>query len=232
MEKAKLKASIIIRAYNAEATIARAIESALAQNFPREQYEIIIVDDGSTDGTSIVIARYANGPRIRVITQANSGITKAANVGIEAARGIYTTFLDADDTFEPQLLSALVPLLDANEHCALVYSDYWEERAGKRRRISPPTVFQALNGGILFRKSVVVETGGYRDVPVFPDYDLFIRMLERWRAARYEKQPLWTYVRHEGSMTADPARVQHALQELRRLHPDKLDLIESIRRYE
>jgi len=232
MDQAKLTVSIVIRAYNAEATLARAIESALAQDFPHEKYEIIIVDDGSMDRTANIIAQYASDPRIRVITQTNSGITKAANVGLEAARGIYVTFLDADDTFEPQLLSALVPLLDADEHCALVYSDYWEDRAGKRQRISPRTVFQALNGGILFRKSAVVEAGGYRDVPIFPDYDLFLRMLGTWKAMHYGERPLWTYVRHEGSMTADPVRVQLALQELRRLHPNKLSIIESIRPYD
>ncbi len=232
MEKTKLIASIIIRAYNDEATIARAIESALAQDFPHQEYEIIVVDDGSTDGTAKVVGGYLFDRRLRFVRQDNGGIVRAANAGIAAAAGKYITFLDSDDTFDPQLLLVLVPILDAKPKLALVYPDYWEERDGERTRVSPRHVFEALNGGILFRKSALVDIGGYRNIPVFPEYDLFLRVLDKWSFEHYAERTLMTYTRRQTSITSNTDGVRRAIEKLKELHPDKLTLIETIRSYD
>lgn len=92
--------SVIIPAYNSETTLARAIDSVLAQSYPAQ--EIIVVDDGSTDGTPDVVARY--GKKLCYIRQVNAGVSSARNHGAQAASGDWLAFLDADDWYYPDRL--------------------------------------------------------------------------------------------------------------------------------
>ncbi|MGN0995842.1 MAG: glycosyltransferase family 2 protein [Candidatus Ventricola sp.] len=94
--------SIIMPVYNGERFVAEAIDSILAQSV--RDWELIVVNDGSTDGTQVVLERYAVDPRIRLIRQENGGVSSARNAGIVAARGEYLAFLDADDTWYPDCL--------------------------------------------------------------------------------------------------------------------------------
>lgn len=99
------KISIVIPAYNAEETIEQAIDSALAQDVPKE---IIVVDDGSADGTPEVLLRLAaEHPELRVIRQQNAGVSAARNAGIEAATGKWLMTLDDDDTIDTGMLEAM-----------------------------------------------------------------------------------------------------------------------------
>lgn len=93
--------SVIVPAYNAKATIAAAIQSVLDQTYPA--HEIIVVDDGSTDGTGDVV-RQTFGDRVTLITQANSGVAEARNRGMAAASGEFVQFLDSDDMLAPDKL--------------------------------------------------------------------------------------------------------------------------------
>ena len=94
--KDQLLISVIIPAYNVENYIFRAIESVLNQTY--SNYELIIVDDGSTDGTWDIIQSYAKNEKKMVIKkQKNSGVSKARNAGIEIAKGDFLVFLDSDD---------------------------------------------------------------------------------------------------------------------------------------
>jgi glycosyltransferase involved in cell wall biosynthesis len=103
------KVSTVIPAYNAAWCVARAIDSALAQEGVAQ--EIIVVDDGSTDDTARVLAGY--GEAIKVVRQANGGLSNARNAGMMAARGEYVAFLDADDWWLPGKLARQAALLDA-----------------------------------------------------------------------------------------------------------------------
>jgi len=96
------KASIVITAYNYEKYIAATIESCLKQNCSFG-YEVIIVNDGSTDGTANVVHQYEN--QITFIDQQNGGIEKASNCGIRAAQGSYVVRVDADDILFPDYLN-------------------------------------------------------------------------------------------------------------------------------
>ena len=98
--------SIIVPVYNARAYLPACLDSALAQDIPREAYEIVCVDDGSTDGSAGILADYAaRHPQIRVLRQENSGVAAARNAGLEAAQGEYIWFVDADDMVRPHALS-------------------------------------------------------------------------------------------------------------------------------
>ncbi|RKY09255.1 MAG: hypothetical protein DRP56_02880 [Planctomycetota bacterium] len=102
--------SVIIPAFNSEATISRAINSVLAQTY--SDYEIIVVDDGSTDGTSGVVRSYGN--KVKYIYQENAGPAAARNTAITSARGQWLAFLDDDDEWLPTKLQKQIHLLEAN----------------------------------------------------------------------------------------------------------------------
>jgi glycosyltransferase involved in cell wall biosynthesis len=101
--------SVVIPAYNAAWCVGKAIDSVLAQHF--HEFEVIVVNDGSTDDTAAVLAAY--GDAIRVVHQANGGMSSARNAGIRAARGELIAFLDADDWWLPTKLSRQVDLMRA-----------------------------------------------------------------------------------------------------------------------
>lgn len=101
--------SIVIPAYNAAATVGRCLDSLLAQTY--RDFELIVVDDGSTDGTAQIISTYAErDSRIRLIRQENAGVSAARNVGLYAARGDLIAFTDSDDAVSPEFLEALLSL--------------------------------------------------------------------------------------------------------------------------
>jgi glycosyltransferase involved in cell wall biosynthesis len=109
--------SVIIPVYNCETYLAEAIDSVLAQTYA--PVEIIVVDDGSTDGSAQVAARYA--PRVRCLHQENSGIGAARNRGIEQASGNLLTFLDADDLWSPDKLARQVVALDLDPKLDMIF---------------------------------------------------------------------------------------------------------------
>src|SRR6266849_4364482 len=105
-----IQVSAILPVFNGESTIAAAIDSALNQNF--DATEVIVVNDGSTDGTALVLRSY--GSKIRVIEQSNRGVSAARNAGAAIARGEYLAFLDDDDEWLPGKLAKVVLALDRN----------------------------------------------------------------------------------------------------------------------
>jgi hypothetical protein len=115
-----MKVSVVIPTYNNEGTIAAAVESALAQRFDGG-FEVIVVNDGSTDGTRAALEKF--GDRIRVIEQQNRGVAAARNAGIRASSGEYIALLDADDTWTDEMLIKTVPILDENPACVVVFAD-------------------------------------------------------------------------------------------------------------
>ena len=93
--------SVVIPLYNKEASIAQSLKSVLSQEY--DDFEVVIVDDGSTDG-SVGVVEAINDPRIRLIKQENGGPSKARNTGVKNAKGEWILFLDADDELEPDAL--------------------------------------------------------------------------------------------------------------------------------
>ena len=106
--------SVIIPLYNKEAGIATALRSVLAQSY--QDFEIVVVDDGSTDG-SVSIVKTFNDPRIRLIQQQNAGVSAARNRGIAEAQGEYVAFLDADDEWMPGFLAEIRALQEVYLEC-------------------------------------------------------------------------------------------------------------------
>ena len=113
-------ASIIVPAFNVQDTIRETLTALLAQT--HKSYEIIIVDDGSTDDTAAIVKSFEDGDRVRVIRQVNRGLAGARNSGIAAARGEVIGFCDADDLWVPSKLAAHVAHLEANPKVGVSYS--------------------------------------------------------------------------------------------------------------
>ena len=107
------KVSIIIPLYNLEKLIGKCIASALAQDLSPEEYEILVIDDGSTDGSLAAAEKAAQGhPNVHVYTKPNEGLSRTRNYGTDRAAGRYVMYLDADDYLEPNVLGHLVETME------------------------------------------------------------------------------------------------------------------------
>ena len=117
-----MRFSIIIPAYNAEAYLQRCLDSIFSQEFTG--YEVIVIDDGSTDGTAALLEGY---PQVKVIHQENQGMATARNRGLDAAQGDYILFVDSDDELMPHALSNLAPQINGEDIIGFGSSIYNEE---------------------------------------------------------------------------------------------------------
>jgi glycosyltransferase involved in cell wall biosynthesis len=194
-----IRFSVVIPAFNAARTIDSSIRSVLGQT--RQDLEVIVVDDGSTDGTVENVRRFENDQRIRVLRQSNRGPAAARNAGIAAARGQYVSMLDADDLWLPEYLDVMATTLEANPDAPFAYTDAWvlDDESGRVRRTSamayqrPPRT--ALDGRTFFlrlllhnfvytsttlRGSVFDEVGVYDEtLSTGEDWDLWLRIAHR-----------------------------------------------------
>ena len=209
MDCGVMKVSVVIPTFNDERTIAGAIESALAQRFDG-RFEVVVVDDGSTDGTHAVLKRF--GARIRRIDQPNSGVAAARNAGIAAAAGEFIALLDGDDSWREDKLAKTVPVLEQDSACVAVFSDAVQvDGAGEvvvpgfvdPRCAHAPTldemlscVWPILPSAIVVRRAALMEIGGFSD-QFSHDYggeDVYAFLLLRERDAfRYVPETLVRY---------------------------------------
>lgn len=145
----KVSVSVIIPAYNAAATIAATLRSARAQT--HTALEIIVVNDGSSDGTAAVVEDHAAAdPRVLAIHQENRGLAEARNAGIAVASGRYVAPLDADDLWAPDKLARQVAALEAaGAEAALAYN--WFRQIDTADRILPPSPYPQVAGRVFHR---------------------------------------------------------------------------------
>ena len=182
--------SVIIPNYNHAAYVGDAIRSVLRQDY--ENFEIIVVDDGSTDNSREVIAQF--GSRVRAIWQSNRGLSAARNAGLKAAGGAYVGLLDADDMYELNFLSTLVPILESRRDAEAVYCGYrFVDHLNRplpqqeARLIPSDQLYQALvEGNFLVPESMLVRRRCYENVGDFDerlsaleDFDMWLRISSR-----------------------------------------------------
>ncbi|MBI1745446.1 MAG: glycosyltransferase [Acidobacteria bacterium] len=178
------RVSLIITTYNAARYLVQAVESAIDQTYA--DHEVIVVDDGSTDNTREVMARYHD--KVVYLHQENQERAIARNAGLRLAGGAFVSFLDADDVVERNKLAELVDYLEKTPPCDVVYSAmefFWDD--GRRLVVPRPTPSGDILPDLLwhnfittsvplFRREVLTATGGFdaRWVPV-EDWDLCLR---------------------------------------------------------
>ncbi len=200
--------------------ISTAIESVLSQTFA--DFELIVVDDGSTDATPAIVAGHASrDPRIVVMTQPASGLVTALNSGLSAARAPLLARLDADDVAEPTRLAEQLAEMTRNPQLAVLGSWALEiDETGRAHGVRRPKtdadqLMRELNranpmihSAVMLRTAMAREAGGYR--PTFTaaeDFDLWLRLSERGEVANLERE-LVRYRVHSGSITARKSLVQ------------------------
>ena len=199
-----------------------ALDSALSQSLSAEDYEVLIVDDGSTDDTAQMVETYrTRHPNLRYAGfPVNKGLTAASNLGLRSARGQYFIRLDADDTFHEDILAlCLEPL--ARDETDLVYCDRYEVSASDGAsilvQVDPFNLFKLIACGTMMRTDLLRGIGGYRDL-FWEEYDLYLRYLQRSRQQPVRvPRPLYYYARHPQSMTADSQRTSEGWDVMRRV---------------
>ncbi|MGF6694979.1 glycosyltransferase [Metapseudomonas resinovorans] len=176
--------SLVVPAYNAELYLAETIESILAQSY--ENIELIVINDGSTDGTQSIMSAYAD--RCKVVSHENCGQAATLNVGWQISSGVILGYLSADDKLEPTAVECLVSALKRSKSALLVYPDYRliDEQSRHIRDVIAPefdhrdVVLQGacpVGPGALFRRELLSCAGGW-DVSLrqIPDYDFLLRV--------------------------------------------------------
>lgn len=207
------KISIILPTFNRASFLSNSIESVLAQDFL--DWELIVIDDGSTDNTSEVIDFYSkNDSRIKYFFQKNGGPGLARNLGLLKSQGEFITFLDSDDLFLPKRLSKMFHFLNEKEidFCS---SAIFLEKDKKRfkvilkennnqdlafylRRIGQ--TFSGLN--VFLRKSLLEKVGFFdENMRHWEDVDFIIKLFEKGRFG-YLNEPLFVYKIHKGNLSA------------------------------
>lgn len=211
--------SIIIPTYQCEKFIARAVRSALNQNYPKDLYEVIVVDDGSTDNTSIILEAFESD--IRVIKHdSNMGLSAARNSGLKKARGRYVVNLDADDYIHKDLLNVGSLYLDLNPSFDAVAFDYFLVQDNEKHICRVFANEKPIACGILFRMEQLIDIGLY-DVKFLAreDEDLRIRFLKKYNI-EYVHLPLYRYRKHQNNLTNNSKLMYDYLQELKTKHED------------
>ena len=166
-----------------------------------QDFEVVVVDDGSTDDTSEYARSFATDPRVRVISQPNRGPSAARNAAFAAARGSYVSMLDADDLWLPEYLEVMGGALDATPDAPFAFTDAWvlDDETGRVRR-TPAMFYQRpprtlpdareffllllernfVYTSVTVRRSVLDEVGGFdEDLSTGEDWDLWLRIARR-----------------------------------------------------
>jgi GT2 family glycosyltransferase len=215
--------TVIIPTFNRARYLTEAVQSVLDQTFP--DYELIIVDDGSTDGTSTVLAGFGD-PRLRVLRQKNRGISAAMNVGLRAARGEYIARLDSDDAWLPDLLEREAAVLDSHPNIGVVYSRAQAMSAngipreyylGLPLRYPHDTLLSLLWGDCtcnittLARRSCFAAAGPYDETfRMHEDWDMWLRVARSYHFM-FLNSTLGRFREHDNRITSpsSPTFVEH-----------------------
>jgi glycosyltransferase involved in cell wall biosynthesis len=208
--------TVIIPAFNAERHIGEALESVRDQTL--REVEVVVVDDGSRDGTVREVERFANELDLTIVSQANAGPAAARNAGIRRARGRHCAFLDSDDVMLPDRLAAQMELLDAEADLGLVHTDLmtFDDHGiihRTRRVFSDPCGGLVLHrllldnfittSTVMAPKARLIEAGLFGEQRrVSEDFELWLRMAARWKVGFIDR-PLVKYRRHAGSLSDD-----------------------------
>jgi glycosyltransferase involved in cell wall biosynthesis len=246
------KVSVVIPVFNGERFIGEAVRSALDQTF--RDFEIIVVDDGSTDQTAKVVRQFSD--RVIYSRQENRGAGAARNYGVSCARGEWIAFLDADDVWYPQKLAVQLEIAAMNPAVSFLYSDmdvidssgtmlqrnFLTAKARRRKHKKDWSLVALAFGGqpfpypstVLLKRALFMQSGGFS--PLFrrnchEDFDLFARIADI-TTLRFEPQSLVQYRKVPSARIGDDwseanwLLLLHRLAELWRDHPHRLRRVE------
>jgi len=207
--------SVVISTYNHADFINKTLDSILNQSLAPSRYEIIVVNDGCTDHTPQVLAKYAKSIRV-VDNGRNRGVVYSCNQAIAQARGEYFIRVDSDDTIDTNTLLCKSAVLDSNADIGFVYSDRFEVdcRNNTKNRVNLERfeLFKTVACGIMFRTDYLRKIGGYDNL-FFEEYDLLIRYMNKYNGYHI-KIPFYYYRFHGGNTMLDKDKIDTGKKEL------------------
>ena len=234
--------SVVVPAFNAERYIAETLESIFAQTHAPD--EVIVVDDGSTDGTLAALAPFSGD--VRVISQANRGAAGAHNTGFGSARGDYVARCDSDDLWEPGKLERQVQTLQRHPEVDIAMSGAWVFGAGEdcsfldHTKAAPPPqtgvqeqapfarrLYRAnmlCASSAVIRRSFQQQLGPFREPLPNEDYDYWLRACKAGAIFYYDPTVLVRYRRHDANVTNSAVALYRAAE---LVHSDHADLVGS-----
>ena len=203
------KVSIIVTAHNYGRFLPQALNSALAQTY--DDFEVVVVNDGSTDNTEEVLDDYRDDPRVVTLQLAGVGLAAAANRGVKECSGAYIVRLDADDWFDENLVTVLTGYLDRMPNIGMVFCDYYlvdasGEIIGNQRRAKVNDDIELLDrpclaAGAMYRRECFEAIQGYdQSLRHQEDYDLWIKFIDQFEVHNVSL-PLMYYRQHDDSMS-------------------------------
>jgi len=207
--------TIYITNYNYANYIKQAIESVLFQE--KVNFELLIIDDGSTDESKEIIEKYRKIDNVTIIYQKNKGLNVTNNIALRLSNGKYIMRLDADDYLEPGALKLLSESLDHDDNLGLVFPDYYivdkdgnhletHQRHNFKKEVS--LYDQAAHGACtMIRTSFLKELGGYNENYKCQDgYELWVKFVNKFKVANINK-PLFSYRQHGSNLTSNENRI-------------------------
>lgn len=204
--------SAMVVVHNRVDFIEECLSSILIQDFT--DFEVVIYDDGSDDGTDVICREYRNRYPEKIFyyrSDVNRGVGRARQEALKHCRGWYVAICDSDDIFLPKRFSTQVQALDADEHTGIVFGrcieiDEQGNPTGTVHYVKEPAKLATgnvavltnnlLNPTVMARKQAIVEVGGFNDYKIWEDLDLFLRIMQQY-AIKYLDVDLTYYRSHD-----------------------------------
>ena len=230
MSKIKLKnkeplVTIYITNYNYSKFIEKSIKSALSQTY--KNFELFIIDDGSTDNSKKIIEKFSNNQKVRIIYKKRSGLINTNNVAIKIANGEFITRLDADDWLDPNFLNIMVNKALQNKRIAMVFCNYYltnykgeitnqflRHDFNKAKLKDQP----AHGACSLIRTNLLKEIGGYDEQFKCQDgVDLWFKLIKKYKVEQINL-PLFYYRQHANSLSSNKKEIYKTKNEIIKKH--------------
>ena len=219
-----MKITVYIPIHNYGKYIKKSIDSVLKQT--TADWELIIINDGSTDNTSGILQGYLNHPKIRIVEQVNRGLSISNNIALRLSNAKYFMRLDADDYLDENALIVMSNILDTKPKVGLVYPDYYvidekdeileavrRKKIGKEARLLDLPAHGACT---MFRKECLLELGGYAEEFDCQDgYGLWLKFLQSFKPYNVNI-PLFYYRQHSSNLTGNYAKILETRRKIKR----------------
>jgi glycosyltransferase involved in cell wall biosynthesis len=211
--------SVIMCCFNGDNTVKAAIDSIYNQSLNQKEFELIFVNDGSTDHTLDAIKPYTSHDSFKLINNPkNLGLSASCNIALKNCASRYVMRIDADDYIDSNLFSKLISTIDIQKADLVICNHYEVISATNQKRIvqlDVNNIFSYIACGTLMKTSILKKIGGYQNL-FWEEYDLYIRYLqESNKIPAHVQEPLYSYNKHSQNMTSDKKEAIRGWDELR-----------------
>jgi glycosyltransferase involved in cell wall biosynthesis len=223
--------TVYITNHNYGKYIKQAIDSVLSQKF--RHFEIIIIDDGSTDDSKNTIETYRNDPKVTIVYQENKGLNVTCNIALKLSRGKYIMRLDADDCLDENALLVMTDMLEREEELEMVFPDYYlvdekgdiisQQRRHDFREVK--LLDQPAHGACtMIRRKTLIEVGGYgEDFGCQDGYELWLKFIKTHKVSNVSL-PLFHYRQHDKNLTANKHAILNTRHNIIKRHVQEYDV--------